>query len=137
MSDYEGITTPDPERERLFQSVFHPSPLNEVAEAVSAATEDHCKIYVEKLGDRFRWSFATRAGGPYPQLRITAQFLRMDYSSLRGVGSREVGDGFCVQIVDEGEIGPDAWALLTFDEPASAYQVGLRVRSELEIDDHP
>ena len=34
-----------------------------------------------------------------------AQFLRMDYFPLGGVGSREVGDGWCCQIVDEGENG--------------------------------
>lgn len=41
MSDpyYDGVTTPDPERRRLFQSVFRPSPLEEVADAVSVATE--------------------------------------------------------------------------------------------------
>ncbi len=133
MSDpYEGVNRPDPERERLFQSVFHPSPLDEVAEAVSVATENLPHIYVERLGDRFRWSFATRGGGPYPQLRITAQFLRMDYASLRGVGCREVGDEWCVQIVDESQMGPDAWAVLAFEEPTPADEVGLRVLEELD-----
>ena len=135
--EHDGVTVPDPERRRLYQSVFHPSPLDEVAEAVSVATEDHPSIYVEKLGDRFRWSFATRGGGPYPQLRITAQFLKMDYSALRGVGCREVGDEWCVQIVDESQMGPDAWAVLAFEEPTPADEVCLRVRAELELDEGP
>jgi hypothetical protein len=57
---FDGITTPDPERKRLIRSVFNPSPLEEVAEAVSAATEVHSKIYVEMIADQFRWSLATR-----------------------------------------------------------------------------
>jgi hypothetical protein len=36
---YDGVTAPDPERQRLFLSVFNPSPLEEVAEAVSVASE--------------------------------------------------------------------------------------------------
>jgi hypothetical protein len=99
--EYDGVTTPDPERELLIRSVFRPSPLEDLAEAVAAATEDHRDFYVERRGDEFRWSFATK-GGPYPLLRLSAQFLRMDYSSLEGfvVGSqlrlhcpRDVRDG--------------------------------------------
>ncbi|MGO8826221.1 MAG: hypothetical protein ACLQU9_13410 [Acidimicrobiales bacterium] len=136
MSDpYEGVTTPDPERDRLARSVFHPSSLEEVAEAVSAATEKFHDIYVERRGDQYRWSFATK-GGPYPLLRITARFLRMDPYSLRGVGSRVVGDGWCAQIVDEDETGTEPYAsvVLRFDERTTVDQVALRVRTGLQED---
>jgi len=129
---YDGVTRPDPERERLCRSVFQPSPLEEVAEAVSAATEKFKDIYVERRGEQYRWSFATK-GGPYPLLRITARFLLMDPYSLVGVGSRVVGDGWGVQIV-ESDTEPDAWAVLTFDGAVAAEQVALRVLTELEND---
>jgi hypothetical protein len=69
---------PEPERRGLLRSIFEPSSLDEVAEAVSVATEDEKRIYVERIGGRYRWSL-TSAGGMYPLLRITARFLRVDY----------------------------------------------------------
>jgi hypothetical protein len=49
MSDpYEGVTMPNPERDRLFRSVFRPSSLEDVAEAISAASEKFHDIYVER-----------------------------------------------------------------------------------------
>lgn len=116
MSDlYDGVATPDPERAKLLRSVFRPSPLQEVAEAISVASEKFHDFYVERRGDQWRWSFVTR-GGPYPLLRITARFLQMDPYSLGGVGSRVVGDGYCVQIVQDEEVEPDAWAILKFEQ---------------------
>lgn len=131
MSDpYEGVTRPDPERQRLVRSVFHPSPLEEVAEAISAATEKFHDIYVQQRGDRYRWSFATK-GGPYPLLRITARFLQMDPYSLAGVGSRLIGEaGWSVQIVDEDE-EPDAWAVLRFESPTTTHAVRERIEGAL------
>jgi hypothetical protein len=132
MSDpyYDGVTTPDPERERLFQSVFRPSPLEVVAEAVSAATGICRNIYVERRGDHYRWSLTT-TGGPYPMLRMTAQFLKMDYCSLGGVGSRVVADGDCAQIVDDEHTEPDALSVLSFDEPTTADAVRERIEGAL------
>ena len=130
MSDlYKGVTRPDPERDRLFLSVFNPSPLEEVAEAVSVASEDHPHIYVERVDHEWRWSLATM-GGPYPLIRLSAQYLKMDYVALRGVGSRVVGDGWCVQIVDERGSEPIAWAVLRFDEFAPVQQVVERLTNE-------
>lgn len=130
MSDqYEGVTTPDPKRAELIRSVFRPSSLEEIAEAISAASEEHQDIYVERTGGQWRWSFATK-GGPYPLLRTTARYLQMDYCSLVGVGSREVRGGWCVQIV-HSDTEPDAWAVLRFEEWTSADQVGVRVQTEV------
>lgn len=129
MSDpFAGVTTPDPERERLSRSVFRWSPLEEVAEAISVATEKFHDIYVERLGDQYRWSFA-HTGGPYPLLRITARFLQMDPYSLRGVGSRAVGDGWCVQIV-QTDTEPNTWAVLKFEQSVSADEVSARIVNE-------
>jgi hypothetical protein len=136
MSDpYAGVTRPNPERERLVRSVFRPSPLEGVAEAISVATESFHDIYVERRGDQYRWSFATK-GGPYPLLRITAKYFQVDYLSII-VGFRQVGDGWCVQIVEETDGEPDAWAVLRFDELTRADQVGVRVLTELEKDGAP
>ena len=116
--------------------MFRPSPLEEVAEAISVATEKFHDIYVERRSDRYRWSFATK-GGPYPLLRITARFLQMDPYSLAGVGSREVGGGWCVQIVADGDAEPDAWSVLRFDGATSADQVRLRVLTEVTANAAP
>ena len=85
------------------RSVFRPSALDDVAEAVSVATEKFHDIYVERRGDQYRWSFATK-GGPYPLLRITARFLEMDPCSLVGVGSRVVEDAGPVGVVPSHEV---------------------------------
>jgi hypothetical protein len=122
MSDpYDGVTAPDPERAELIRSVFRPASLKEVARAISVASEHHRDFYVERSGDRYRWSFATK-GGPYPLHRITARFLRMDYHSLVGVGTRLVGEEWGVQIVDE-DPESNAWTVLTFAQPLLAAEV--------------
>ncbi len=124
----EGVTTPDPERERLTRSVFRWSPLEEVGEAISVATEKFHDIYVERRGDQYRWSLATK-GGPYPLLRITAKYLQVDYLSII-VGFRQVGDGWCVQIVDEIDKEPDTWTVMSFEQSVSADEVSARIVDE-------
>ena len=82
MSDpYTGVRVPDPERARLIRSVFEPSPLEDVARAISVATEKETQLYVERVGDLWRWSLV-HGGGPYPLLRVTARFLKMDYTAI-------------------------------------------------------
>ena len=47
----------DPGRRRLIRSVFDPSPLEEVAVAVTIASlEEAGDIYVERTKGRYRWS---------------------------------------------------------------------------------
>jgi hypothetical protein len=123
---YEEFTVPDPERARLFGSVFRPSRLEEVAEAISVATEKFHDFYIERRGDEWRWSFLTK-GGPYPLLRISARFLQMDPYSLSGIGTRVVGDEFCVQIVDDYGVEPDSWVVVTFDKYHSPEEVVTRI----------
>lgn len=115
---------PDPERHRLARSIFEPSSLHEVAKAVAAATEDEKRIYVERVGDAWRWSL-THPGGPCPLLRITARFLRTDYRRL-SLGCRAVTDGICV-LCANGDMDPDAWAILEFDKPVQTAEVKERI----------
>jgi hypothetical protein len=85
---------PDLERQALLRSVFRSSPLETVAAAVSVATEDQRRVYVERRGDSWRWSL-THSGGSYPLLRISARFLRMDYQRL-AIGIRTVAEGVAI-----------------------------------------
>lgn len=113
-------------RAKLIRSVFHPSSLEDVAQAISVASDMFHDFYVERRGDQWRWSFVTK-GGPYPLLRITARFLRMDPYSLAGVGSRVIGDGFCIQIVEDDGTEPDSWAIVVLDEYHSPQEVVARI----------
>lgn len=125
MTDIED-RGPDPVRRSLLRSAFEPSPLASVAEAVSVATGDERRLYVERIGSRWRWSL-TSSGGFYPLLRITARFLRVDYHRI-GVGFRAVADEVCVLSVDPDDpASADAWALIDFDGPTSSTIVEERI----------
>ena len=131
---YDGVTAPDPERERLFQSVFNSSLLEEVAEAISAASESHRDFYVERRGDQWRWSFATRRrvpAAPFHGVVLADGLLLVGRSWFTSGGGRIV-----VQIV-QTDTEPDAWVVLTFDGPVAADQVALRALTELEKDGAP
>ena len=108
---YDGIRQPDRERARVIRSVFNPSPIEAVAEAVSTAWDAAPALYVERIGDAYRWSPAHK-GGAYPLLRVSARFLQMDYQALM-IGFRTVDDGYAVLARDpEHEPVPDAAAIL-------------------------
>ena len=124
MTDLED--RPDPIRQRLLRSVFEASPLEGVAEAISAATEDERRIYVERIGSRWRWSL-THAGGSYPLQRVTARFLRVDHHRIM-IGFRTVAEGVCVLCADPDEpLVADAWAFVDFAEPTSPRLVQERI----------
>jgi hypothetical protein len=125
-----GPTAADPERQRLLRCVYEPSGLDLVAEAVSAASETEKRVYVERIGELFRWSL-THPGGPYPMLRITARFLRIDYHAIV-VGCRSIADGVCILAGDpDGDMDPDAWAVIEFDDKAEPGVVRERIEAEL------
>jgi hypothetical protein len=128
----ESENQPDPERRRLLRSIFEPSSLDEVAEAVSVATEDERQIYVERIGYLWRWSL-THPGGAYPLLRITARFLRRDYHGLV-IGFRAVADGVFILAGDPAtDQDPDAWTVLEFDRPAEPSDVRCRIEHALGV----
>jgi hypothetical protein len=122
---------PDPERQPLARSIFEPSSLDEVAEAVSVATKDETRVYVERIGNSYRWSL-THPGGGYPLLRIAARFLRVDYHRIF-IGFRTVADGVVVLSEDPDKAeDPDAWAVIDFDGPAEPAHVAERIVRALE-----
>jgi len=127
---------PDPARTTLIRSVFHRSPLEEAAEAVSVATETERQVYVERFGDQWRWSLV-HAGGPYPLLRITARFLAVDYTTIFS-GCREIDGGLSVLTEDPGKVEePDAWAVLTFRGKVTAEAAAERMVTTLPLRDGP
>jgi hypothetical protein len=121
---------PDAYRLALLRSVFQPSPLEEVAEAVAVASEHERDLYVERVDGGYRWSL-THPGGGYPLLRITARFLGADYTRL-AVAFRTVADGVYVLCADPQEpTTPEAWAILDFDGPISPDAAGERIQFAL------
>ena len=109
---------PDEKRLVLLRSIFEPSTLDEVAEAVAVATEHESHIYVERVAAKYRWSL-THSGGGYPLLRITSRFLHVDKTRIM-VGCREVDDGVCILCRDINEpLLADRWAVIEFDGPTS------------------
>lgn len=126
MSDDFG-DAPDPYRAALLQSVFRISPLHEVAEAVAVATEHERRLYVERMARGWRWSL-THPGGVYPLLRITARYLKINYSRLM-ITCRAI-DGFSILCSDPARpLQPRAHGFITFDGPTTADEVALKIRS--------
>ncbi len=128
MTDYGN--QPDPQRVRLYLCIFALSSLDRVAEAVSVATADETRVYVERIGTAYRWSL-THPGGAYPLLRITARFLRIDYHRLV-IGFRSIADGVYVLSSDpDSDKDPDSWVVLNFDGPTAPADVKTRIEQAL------
>ena len=65
--------------------------------------------------------------GATPLLRITARFLRVDYTRIM-VPFRTVQDGICVLCRDPEEtLHAEKWAVVEFDGPTSARAVRERI----------
>jgi len=123
--------TPPPSRAQLLRGSFDWSPIEDVALAVSVASHDESEVYVERLGDRYRWSLVHR-GGPYPLLRIAARFLQVDYQSIF-IGFRDVGNGYSALSADpEAEPTPDAFSVLALDGMTPPETVLPLVRDSVE-----
>ena len=102
------------------------STLPAVARAIAEASGPRSLFYVERFGDRYRWSPAHR-GGPYPLLRETAKLLAADPHRLI-VHFRPIGpagfdkDGIWqgISALDFDDVTPpDASMLLQLDGPTS------------------
>jgi hypothetical protein len=123
----EGVTR---RRSQLILSTRDWSSLEEVAFAVSVATEYETTLYVERLDGRYRWSLIHQ-GGPYPLLRITARFLQVDHHSIF-IGFRRVDDGYSALSDDpETESSPSESAILTFDGPTTKTDAHRLIREAL------
>lgn len=132
---YDGVTIPDPERVRLCQAWYRPSPLEEVAEGVSVASlnESIRQIYIERVGNTlWRWHLS-HAGGPYPLMRITARYLKVDYHYI-AVPFSLVDDKFHGTRAPDESIEADASAVLTFRTPATPAEVSARILAEVGSD---
>jgi hypothetical protein len=67
----------------------------------------------------------------YPLLRITARFLRVDYTRIM-VAFRTVEGGVCVLCRDHEEtLSAEKWTVVEFDEPASVRAVCERITEAL------
>ena len=126
MASYVGVRVPNPVRARCIRSVFEPSPLEDVAHAVSEATELQTRIYVERFGDLWRWSLV-HSGGGYPLLRISAQYLKMDYTAIF-IGFRTLHNELAILCKDpNAPWEPDQWRIVEFDGPTAAGGVTKRI----------
>jgi hypothetical protein len=109
---------PDAHRLELLRSVFEPASLDEVSEAVAVASMHERHLYIERVDAGYRWSL-THPGGSYPLLRITARFLRVDYTRI-AVGFRTLTDGVYILCADPHEpTRTNAWAVIDFDRSTS------------------
>jgi len=103
-----------PDRHALIRTAVDPAPLADVVEAVAVAITDEPRLYVERRGDRYRWSFV-HAGGPYPLLRVTARFLGVDHTTIT-IGFVTIA-GQSILCRDPGQwTDPDDWAVVEFPE---------------------
>ena len=107
------------ERVALIQSNRAWSSLDDVATAVSVASQGSDRLYVERKGTLFRWSLA-HPGGGYPILRITARFLKVDYQRIF-VGFRTLPNGDAIICENPNSYeAPDAWTSIEQDLSFSA-----------------
>jgi hypothetical protein len=121
----------DPTQGRSIRSCFEWSPVGVVARAISQATEDERSVYAERLGSEYRWSLV-HPGSAYPLLRITARYLRIDYTKMF-IGFRTLDNGPAI-LWDEraDQTPPDRWEILAFDKPTGQAEVEFSLRLRLD-----
>jgi hypothetical protein len=120
----------DSGRVDMFQSTRTWSTLTVVGKAVAAASETEQIVYVERQGDEYRWSLATK-GGAYPLLRISARFLGVDHQGIF-IGFRTLSDGTAILCEDPANVDvPDRWALLKFSGRITPASAAWGIRSSL------
>jgi hypothetical protein len=122
----------DPARRQLIRSVFEPSSLQDVTEAVAVAVADgESQIYLERNRGQYRWSLCCQ-GGPYPLLRISARFLKADYHGAF-IGFCTTPDGWCILVDDRaGRVEPDAWTVLPGSDLAGCWDLAAVIKAVLD-----
>jgi len=119
-----------PGRFDMFLSTRDWSTLNVVGRAVSAASETERIVYVERRGNEYRWSLATKGGG-YPLLRVSARFLGVDHHRTF-IGFRTLRDGTAILCEDPSNVDiPDRWALMMLTGKILPASAAFRIRSNL------
>jgi hypothetical protein len=127
-------TPPEPSRIGPLESAFAFSPLGVVCAAVVLATEIDPELFIERQGDRYRWSFASRDGA-FALLEKAARFLRIDQSQLL-VGFRTLDDGTCVLLDDRVGFEPsDEAALITFKVPSTESEIADQITARFSVQD--
>jgi len=124
-------TWPDPDRLRLIRYATDPSSLESVAGAVSVASHGHRNLYIERGDAGWRWSLTSR-GGPYPLIRITAQFLRCEDYWRLVVPFRTLDNGLCVLGLRDQDARDVSWAVLELDGPVSPSEAAKRILEALD-----
>lgn len=125
-------TPPEANRVGLLESAFRFSPLEAVCEAVAAATTIDPEIFIERKGDRYRWSFAARDGA-FALLDKAARFLGIGQNHLL-VGFRTLDDGTFVLHDDRASFEPcEVAALVTFKVPATESEVAEQIRTQFPV----
>ena len=112
---------------------FEPSPLHDVAAAISRATEHERRVYVERMETGWRWSL-THPGGSFPLLRIAARFLNVSHFGLV-LGFRTVADQAILCEDPADPTLPLTWAFVTFVGPTDADEVEHVILRELGTPD--
>lgn len=131
VSGDDSGATPDEQHAELARSIMETMPLRKVAAAISAATEHERCVYVERMSRGWRWSLV-HAGGPYPLLRVTARFLRMDYHRLV-IPTRALSDGNTIVWKSTNRPSKSQeWALVNFDSPATPREVEAKIHETFD-----
>lgn len=87
------------------------------------------QLLIERQGDRYRWSFATKDGA-FALLNKAAKFLGIDQSHLL-VGFRTLDDGTCVLHDDRVGFEPsDDSALISFKVPSTESEIADQIRGQ-------
>jgi len=119
----------NPHRLAFIDAMQHWSPLDDVVAAVVDAATDQRRVYVERLGDQYRWSIV--AGSGYPLHRTVAAYLGVDYKRIY-IGFRTVDDDLCIVCEDPAKVEvPDAWVAFDLDESLGSADVRRLISAQL------
>jgi hypothetical protein len=129
-------TPSEPNRVALLESAFQFSPIEAVCEAVVTAVTIDAEILIERRGDCYRWSFASK-NDIFALLDKAARFLGIHEAHLL-VGFRTLEDGTYVLHDDRVGFEPcDEWALITFAVPSTAAEVADQIKARLSEKNGP
>lgn len=123
------LTVGNPHRLAFIDAMQNWSPFEDVVAAIADAARDQRRVYVERLGDRYRWSLVSNSG--YPLLRNVAAYFAVDYTRLY-VGFRTVEDELCIVCEDPANFEtPDAWTAIDLDPSTDEGELRHAIRSRL------
>jgi hypothetical protein len=95
--------------------------LTDLSIASAGFESRHEYLYVERKGQRYRWSPAHR-GGAYPLLRIAARYLDVSHHQII-LGFRTVGDYAIICEKPNEFEQPDAWCIIDTEVPCTPEEI--------------